>query len=100
MLEQVRILTQKGIKAVYVGSVHVFVVKEIKDGIFQVLFFSPECLLTELDWRVVLHPSLYQEQLLDLLLTKHAIVCNKNATAKGIVFILSQFFTSTIAESG
>ena len=76
MLEQVRILTQKGIKAVYVGSAHVFVVEEIKDGIFQVLFFSPEYLLTELDWRVVLHPSLYQEQLLDLLLMKHTVSSN------------------------
>ena len=37
--------------------------EDIKDGKFQVLFFSPECLLTELDWRDVLHSSVFREQL-------------------------------------
>ena len=43
MQEQVRILTQKGMKAEV--PVHLF--QEIKDRMFQVLFFSPECLLTD-----------------------------------------------------
>ena len=63
MQEQVRILVQKGMKAVYVGGAHQSVVEDIKDGKFQVLFFSPECLLTELDWRDVLHSSVFREQL-------------------------------------
>ncbi len=49
--------------AVYVGSAHAPVIEEIQDGKFQVLFFSPECLLTELDWRDALHSKVFQEQL-------------------------------------
>ena len=69
MQEQVRILVQKGMKAFYVGGAHQSVVEDIKDGKFhQVLFFSPECLLTELDWRDVLHSSVFREQL-------HGCIC-------------------------
>ncbi len=63
MQDQVDILHTKGVTAVYVGSAHAPVIEEIKDGKFQVLFFSPECLLTELDWRDVLHSKVFQEQL-------------------------------------
>ncbi len=63
MQNQVDILHTKGVNAVYVGSAHAPVIEEIKDGKFQVLFFSPECLLTELDWRDVLHSKVFQEQL-------------------------------------
>ncbi len=50
MQDQVDILHTKGIKAVYVGSALARVIEEIKDRKFQVYFFSPECLLTDLDW--------------------------------------------------
>ncbi len=63
MQDQVDILHTKGVKAVYVGSALAPVIEEIKDRKFQVLFFSPECLLTELDWRDVLHSKVFQEQL-------------------------------------
>ncbi len=63
MQDQVDLLHTKGVKAVYIGSAHAPIIEEIKDGKFQVLFFSPECLLTELDWRDVLHSKVFQEQL-------------------------------------
>ncbi len=44
-------------------SVHASVIEEMKDGEFQILFFSPECLLTDLDWRDMLHSKVFQEQL-------------------------------------
>ena len=37
--------------------------EEIKQGQFNILFFSPECLLKQLNWRDMLHSPVYQEQL-------------------------------------
>ncbi len=37
------VIMTKSVKAVHVGSAHVSVIEEIKDGKFQVIFFSPKC---------------------------------------------------------
>lgn len=64
MQDQVSVLVNKGIRAVEVGSASAQVEEEIRAGRFQVLFFSPECLLTRLDWRDVLFSSIFQDQLI------------------------------------
>ncbi len=51
MRDQVNILEKIGVKAVYVGGADVGVREEIKKRHYSILFFSPECLLKELDWR-------------------------------------------------
>ena len=63
MKDQVNILEKFGVKAVYVGGANTAVGEVIKQGQFNILFFSPECLLTQLDWRDMLHSPVYQEQL-------------------------------------
>ena len=63
MKDQVNILETFGVKAVYVGGANTAVGEVIKQGQFNILFFSPECLLTQLDWRDMLHSPVYQEQL-------------------------------------
>ena len=63
MKDQVNILEKFGVKAVYVGGTNTAVGEVIKQGQFNILFFSPECLLTQLDWRDMLHSPVYQEQL-------------------------------------
>lgn len=76
MQDQTSILEKKGIKAVLVSSATDSVAEEIKQGKYAVLFFSPECLLTELDWRDVLQSAIFQEQLVGFIIDEAHCVKN------------------------
>ena len=61
MIDQVRHMTERGITAVYVGDCVSEV--EVCNGCFQLVFMSPESLLTNETWRDMLTSPVYQEHL-------------------------------------
>ena len=63
MRDQVAVLRRVGVKAVFVGGADDKTKEDIKQGKYSMLFFSPECLLTVIDWRDMLHSPIYREQL-------------------------------------
>lgn len=65
MKDQVSSLAEKGMSAVYVGeaSNSEDKIAQIYEGQFQVVFFSPELLLTDETWRDMLQSPLYKENL-------------------------------------
>ena len=63
MKDQVQALTTKNVKAIYVGDADDLTIEKVKRGEYEVLFFSPENLLTNVDWRDVLQSPTFQERL-------------------------------------
>ena len=65
MKDQVAALLQKGVNAVYVSGgekeVDENVVEELHERQYQLVFFSPESLLTVEEWRDMLQTEVYQE---------------------------------------
>ncbi len=62
MKDQVSSLTEKGLSAVYVsGEVSERLTEELHEDQFQVVFFSPETLLTDETWRDMIQSTVYQE---------------------------------------
>ena len=70
MKDQVASLTKKGLSAVYVGEVgsNEDTVAEIHEGQYQVIFFSPELLLTDETWRDMLQSPVYREHLVGFII--------------------------------
>ena len=65
--DQVQALNEKGLTSINVGSVgedDEDLEEDIYKGKYQVLFFSPECLLQEVRWRDMLLTSWYQEHMI------------------------------------
>ena len=63
MKDQVQVLTEKGINAIYSGGAEEEETETIKCGEYQIIFFSPESLLCNLEWRDMLQSPIYQEKL-------------------------------------
>lgn len=63
--EQVQALNSKGLQSVNMGEVRddCSLQQKIYEGQFQILFFSPECLLRNSKWRDMLLTSWYQENM-------------------------------------
>ena len=63
MKDQQRSLQSRSVKAIQVVSDDDKMVEDIKQGYYEILFISPECLLTREDWRDMLQSPIYEEQL-------------------------------------
>ena len=66
MKDQVRQMTQRHMTAVYVGEIDDGIEAEVCDGKFQLVYLSPEALLTNLTWRDMLLSPVYQSNLVAL----------------------------------
>ncbi len=66
MKDQVRAMTRRDVKAVYVGEVQEDgdTYLEICEGKHQLLFMSPEALLTDMKWRDMLQSPVFQENVM------------------------------------
>ena len=68
MKDQERSLQSRGVKAIQVGSDNTDkIVEDIKQGYYEILFISPERLLTSEDWRDILQSPVYKEQLVGVI---------------------------------
>ena len=63
MKDQVRQMVQRGVSAVYVGDADDAMETDICDGKFQLVYMSPEALLTNPMWRDMLQSPLYHSNL-------------------------------------
>ena len=63
MKDQVRQMSQRNISAVYVGDADEELETKICDGKFQLVYMSPEALLTNQMWRDMLLSPVYQANL-------------------------------------
>ena len=63
MKDQVKSLCERGVKAVHVDCPDDRVLAEIHQGVYQLLFFSPEQLLGNLEWRDMLLSPVYVNNL-------------------------------------
>ena len=67
MKDQVASISEKGLSVVFVSdkdSTPPTVKREIKNGNFQVVFTSPECLFLSMKWRNILLSYVYQQNLI------------------------------------
>jgi len=60
MKDQVRQMTERNVKAVYVGEIDDATETEVCEGQFQLVYLSPEALLTNSTWRDMLQSPVYQ----------------------------------------
>ena len=63
MKDQVRQMTERGVSAVYVGEADAATETEVCNGRFQLVYFSPEALLTNPTWWDMLQSPVYQNNL-------------------------------------
>ena len=66
MKDQMNAMNRRSVRAVYIGDLDANVLNtttEISEGKYQLVFVSPEALLTDLNWRDMLMNPVYQENL-------------------------------------
>ena len=66
MKDQVHTVNRRSVRSVYIGDLDTNMVNtttEISEGKYQLVFVSPEALLTDLHWRDMLMSPVYQENL-------------------------------------
>ena len=63
MKDQVRQMTEKNVRAIYVGDVDSETEDQVCDGKYQLVYLSPEALLTNMTWRDMLQSPVYQQNL-------------------------------------
>ena len=68
MKDQVKSLCKKGVKAIHVDAPNDNVLKEIHQGVYQLLFFGPEELLCNLEWRDMLLSTVYTSNLVGFII--------------------------------
>ena len=68
MKDQVRAMKEKGVTAVYIGGLADADAEEACAGKYQLLYMSPESLLTDERWRDMLLSPVYQEHLVGLVI--------------------------------
>ena len=66
MKDQVRQMTEKGVSALYVGETDETTVTEVCEGKYQLVYISPEALLTNSTWRDMSQSPIYQNSLVAL----------------------------------
>lgn len=64
MVDQVRHMTERRVSAIYVGDCDDKSEAEVCDGVYQLVYLSPEALLTNETWREMLLSPIYQENLI------------------------------------
>ena len=67
MKDQVASISEKGLSAVFISdkdSTPPTVKREIKNGNFQVVFTSPECLFLSMEWKNMSLSNVYQQNLI------------------------------------
>ena len=67
MKDQEESLRSRGVKVLKVGCADDHVMEQIKRGYYEILFISPERLLTCSDWRDMLQSPVYKEQLVGVI---------------------------------
>ena len=67
MEDQVRAVKERGISTVYAGMVDEELACSLCSGDFQLVFLSPESLLRDGHWRVMLQSAVYQERMVGLI---------------------------------
>ena len=67
MKEQVDKLKQLGVRAVFVGDACSEDYDRVHAGYYQLVFMSPESLLTSTDWREMLQNPVYETNLVGLI---------------------------------
>jgi len=68
MKDQVRQMTERNMRAVYVGDVDSETKNEVCSGKYQLVYLSPEALLTNVTWRDMLQSPVYQQNLVALVI--------------------------------
>ena len=66
MQDQVRAMNERGVRAVYPGMADEELAESVCSGSFQLVYLSPESLLTDGRWRDMLQNPIYQERLVGL----------------------------------
>ena len=66
MKDQVQAMKAKDIRAVYVGDCGEEDVIDVCSGVYQIVYMSPEALLTDEQWRDMLLSPVYRENLVGL----------------------------------
>ena len=87
MKDQVRQMTERNVSAVYVGEAESATETQVCEGQFQLVYVSPEALLTNPTWRDMLQSSMYQSNLVAL------IVDEAHCVKKWLVIVLSFLMT-------
>ena len=67
MKDQQRSLQSLGVKAIQGTSDDDTIIEDIKQGYYEIVFISPERLLTSEDWRDMLQSPIYKEQLVGVI---------------------------------
>ena len=68
MQDQVRAMEERNVAAVYAGAVDDDSERDICEGKYQLVFLSPESLLTDSRWRDMLQSAVYHERLAGLVI--------------------------------
>ena len=64
MKDQVQEMEEKGVQAAYVGDAEdQETIANVRGGKYQIVYISPESLLTDDTWRDMLESPMYQESL-------------------------------------
>jgi superfamily II DNA helicase RecQ len=66
MKDQVKQMTERNMRTIYVGDVDSETENEVCDGKYQLVYLSPEALLTNMTWRDMLQSPVYQQNLVAL----------------------------------
>ncbi len=96
MKDQVKTLMEKGVKAVFYGDVREDTEK-LKNGEYSLMFFSPEGLLCNMEWREMLLSPLYQERLIAFVVDEAHCVKSFDT---GIQFLFIIIFWGKCVQEG
>lgn len=81
MVDQVRHMTERHVSAIYVGDCDDKSEADVCDSVYQLVYISPEALLTNDTWREMLLSPVYQENLVAV------VVDEAHCVKKWLVFI-------------
>ena len=76
MKDQIRQMTERNVTAVYVGDAESTTETQVCEGQFQLVYISPEALLTNPTWRDTLQSSVYQSNLVALIVDEAHCIKN------------------------
>lgn len=73
MRDQVRAMNERDVRAVYAGMADKELAESVCSGSFQLVYLSPESLLTDGHWCDMLQILFIRKDWLDLLLMRHIV---------------------------
>ena len=71
MEDQVARFSSRGVKSTYICKdkcKQSVLGQDVENGQYQIVFFSPECMLTELKWREMFRSEVYQKNVIGLVI--------------------------------